>query len=199
MSELSALSRILRPVTNRIQLMVGRALLKLVDDSGQVQRQQIALLEGELHALIERMQNYGFAFHPHPGQECITLSLGGSRDHTIVICVNDRLYRLKGLAEGEVAVYDDLDQVVYLMRDRIKMFSPMNIEIRAENELRLSGKNVRVHADEVLDWDVHGYGPQRLTWTGGASFTTESWTTGAIVTGIPDHGFSPPEIERPWP
>lgn len=198
MDALAALDRILRPIRNRIQLLVGRAVLRLVDDAVKVQVLQVAGLAGETHQDVERMQNYGFTSHAHPGQECITLSVGGSRDHSIVICVNDRMYRLKPLALGEVAIYDDLGQMVVLKRDRIKVYSPLNVEIRADNELRLSGKHVRIHADEIRDDDVHGYG-ERLTHSGGSNFTSESWHNGAVVTGIPDHGYSPPEIPRAWP
>jgi phage gp45-like len=43
--------------------------------------------------------------------------------------VDDRRYRLRGLAAGEVALYDDQQQVVILSRD--------GVEIRTPHEIRL--------------------------------------------------------------
>lgn len=44
---------------------------------------------------------------PHAGAECVTLSVGGNTDHPVVINVDDRRYRMRGLKTGEMAIYDD--------------------------------------------------------------------------------------------
>ncbi|OHD24777.1 MAG: hypothetical protein A2Y38_07775 [Spirochaetes bacterium GWB1_59_5] len=106
------------PLARRVRLMVGRAVLTLVDDSLKLQGLQVRLLDGELRSDVERMQEYGFTSHPHPGAEAAVVFVGGSRDHGLVIAVDDRRYRLKALAAGEVAFYDDQGQAVHLKRDK---------------------------------------------------------------------------------
>ena len=49
---------------------------------------------------------------------------GGDRSHGIVFCVADRRFRLKNMKPGEVALYDDLGQKVYLTRDGLVIETP---------------------------------------------------------------------------
>ena len=66
-------------------------------------------------------------------------------DHTVVVCVADRRYRLTNLQEGEVALYDDLGNVVHLMRDRVK--------VNAVTELDASAPKVVVTATTKVTFD----------------------------------------------
>ncbi len=54
----------------------------------------------------------------------MVLALGGRSNNYVVIKCDDRRYRLSGLAEGEVALYDDQGQKVVLYRDRIEVEAP---------------------------------------------------------------------------
>jgi len=110
---LRAVEKIMAPALRRVALMVGRAVLELVDDGKPLQAVQLSLLADEVRSNVERIQQYGFTSHPHPGAEGVALAVGGSRDHLVVVAVDDRRYRLRGLAQGEVAIYtDEGDQVV---------------------------------------------------------------------------------------
>lgn len=104
-----AIQRVTAPLTRRVRLMVARGVVSLVNDALKVQGLQVQLLPGEVRDM-ERFQNYGFTSHPHPGAEACAAFVGGNRDHGIVLAVDDRRYRLKGLAQGEVAIYTDEDQ-----------------------------------------------------------------------------------------
>lgn len=68
----------------------------------------------------------------------------------------------------------------------------------ADGTLVLEAKNIILRTSDqgYYQLDHAGY-VTRFTHLGGAAFETESWTTGAIVTGQPDHGFSPPEVVSP--
>lgn len=101
--------------TARLRGMVGRAVVAVVNDALRVQGMQVQVLAGNVRE-AERFQNYGHTSVPHAGAEAVVLSVGGSSDHGVVICVDDRRYRLLGLADGEVALYDDLGQRVHLTR-----------------------------------------------------------------------------------
>jgi phage baseplate assembly protein V len=107
---MSPVQRMLAPLQQRIMLMLGRALLTVVNDDAGLQRVQVALLSKETRDDVERFQQYGFTSHPHAGAEAAVVFLGGNRDHPIVLAIDDRRYRVQGLAAGEVAIYTDEDQ-----------------------------------------------------------------------------------------
>jgi phage baseplate assembly protein V len=103
--KIADLNRFLVPLRNRIVNMVARAVVQVVDDSAKMQLLQLGILDGETRDGLERLQEYGFTSVPEDGAEAVVLFPGGSRDHGLVIAVDDRRYRLKGLGAGEVAVY----------------------------------------------------------------------------------------------
>lgn len=152
-----ALQRVMRPLTQRIQLMIGRAVVGLVNDATKLQGLQITLLADEVRGDVERFQQYGFTSHPHPGAEAVAVSVAGSRDHVLVIAVDDRRYRLTGLAEGEVALYTDEG-------DRIVIRRGGTIEVQATTKVRLVAPlvectgDVKVAGTLTADVDVVGGG-----------------------------------------
>lgn len=111
-------SKLIQPYARRIRLTVSRGIVRLVNDALKLQEVQIALLADETRDGVERFQNYGLTSVPLSGAEGVFLSVGGSRDHGIVIAIDDRRYRLKGLQPGEVALYDDQGQVIKLKRGK---------------------------------------------------------------------------------
>lgn len=114
---MNAISRALGPLRRGLALMVGRGLVRVVDDAPGNQELQLDLLADETRDRVEHVQPYGFTAHPIPGAEAVAVCPAGSRDHVVVVVVGDRRYRLAGLAEGEVAVYDDLGKSITLKRD----------------------------------------------------------------------------------
>ncbi len=112
-----ALEKLFAPLARRVKLMIGRCVVDLVDDSQLEQVIQAKLLDGEIRTL-ERYQQYGFTSVPFARAEGICAFIGGNRDHGIVIATGDRRYRLKALAAGEVALYDDQGQKVHLKRNK---------------------------------------------------------------------------------
>lgn len=126
-------ARMLDPIRHRLKMMVTRGVLQRVDDTKKMQVVDLSLLADELKANVERFQQYGLTTVPLPGAEAFTLFLGGNRDHGITIAIEDRRYRMKGLASGEVAVYDDLGQFVLLKRERIEVYSPLRVDVRCHD------------------------------------------------------------------
>lgn len=142
----------------RIGLVVSRAVIKLVNDSAKLQGVQIALLDDEARAEVERFQEYGFTSVPHPDAEAVAIAVGGSRSHMVVIAVDDRRHRKTGLQEGETAVYTDEGDYVLLKRGRI-------VEVCAGTKLRVDAPeaeftgNVHVMGNVTCDGnvsDAHG-------------------------------------------
>lgn len=131
------LRRLMAPLERRVLLLVGRALVETVKDSTGIQTMQVSILKGEVKDGVERLQNYGFTSRPKKGAEACVLFLGGNRDHGIVIAVDDRRYRLKGLSEGEVALYTDQGDKVHLKRGG-------TIEVKASSKVILDCPDVEI-------------------------------------------------------
>lgn len=144
MDQLSrTIHKLTAPLRRRVALMIGRAVLGLVDDAKGIQLVQLTVLGNEVLDRVERFQQYGFTSVPHAEAEAVVLALGGDRAHGIAIAVDDRRYRLKNLPGGEVALYDDQGQTVHLMRDGIR------IETDRPNGVAITAPIVTVTADQV--------------------------------------------------
>lgn len=109
MITLNDFKRLIRPLQNKIFLLLGRAVLMAVNNANLTQEVQIAALEGEVISDMERFQEYGFETYPLIGAEVLPVFFNGNRDHGIAACVHDRRYRPQDLVAGEVAVYTDED------------------------------------------------------------------------------------------
>jgi len=114
---LAQFARLLQPLNRRILDVVARAVVKRLDDSKRVQLAQLGILDGETRDAVERFQNYGFTSVPLEGAEAVVLSVGGHRDHCLVVAVDDRRHRLRDLEPGEVAVFHKDGARVHLKAD----------------------------------------------------------------------------------
>lgn len=110
---------VLNRLMSRMRSSVARAVVALVDDGRLLQSLQVRLRADVVRDRAEHFQHYGLTSVPHSGAEGVALSVGASSDHTVVVCVDDRRFRLKGLETGEVALYDDLGHIVHLTREGI--------------------------------------------------------------------------------
>lgn len=166
---------LIAPLRTQLTNVVARAVVKLVNDGKKMQILQLELLEDETRDDCERVQNYGFTSVPEDGAEAVALFPGGGRDHGLVIAVDDRRYRLKGLAKGEVAVYDK-------QGSKIVLKSNGDIEITASGDVKFNGGSTPV-AKEGSGTTGHQHtlagtaGPYPLSGT--AAMTTDSIATGA--------------------
>ncbi|TXH32529.1 MAG: phage baseplate assembly protein V [Rhodospirillaceae bacterium] len=108
---MKAVSRMMQPLRDRIMLMVFRAVVRLVDDDAGIQRIQVSGLRGETRDKAEHFQPYGWTSVAHPDAEAVVICVGGNRDHPIILMVDDRRYRIRGLKNGELAIYTDEDKL----------------------------------------------------------------------------------------
>ena len=132
--------KLLAPLKRRIQLMLSRAVVKVIYDSYKLQNVQVTLLSGEVMDDVERFQNYGFTGHPPQGSEAIVASLGGSRSHAVVICVENREFRLRNLQKGEVALYTDEGDVIHFKRgNQILIDSAHTVNVNGATEVNVNG------------------------------------------------------------
>jgi phage baseplate assembly protein V len=127
----------------RSALSIAPAGVALVDDAGDHQALQLEPLDDEVLDAVPRVQEYGLASYPKAGAQAVFVAALGSRDAAIVVVVGDHRYRLKGLEEGEVALYDDQGQVILLARDGIHVTTPLDFSVNA-------GGNMALHADGTM-------------------------------------------------
>lgn len=117
MTDLLAIVRAMtEPILRRVQLTIGRAVVRAVKDSTMAQELQVTALAGETLGRVERLGPYGLTFHPKPGAEAVLACVGGLREHAIAIAVEDRNFRPTGLAEGEVALWQPDNGVRIILR-----------------------------------------------------------------------------------
>lgn len=136
---MSAFDKVSQPLTRKIRQAVARCVVALVNDAAKMQGLQVQVLADEVLDNREHFQHYGFTSVPHAGAEGIMLSVNGQRAHGVVINVDDRRYRLTGLAPGEVAIYDDLGQKIELKRDQIKVTAPKVVVVSDDVHLGAEG------------------------------------------------------------
>ena len=105
MITLNDFNRLIKRAKSKLLLMIGRAILTAVDNSGKTQKVQVVALYDETISGVERFQEYGMETRPKTDAEVLLVFINGNRDQGIAACVHDRRYRPTDLAEGEVALY----------------------------------------------------------------------------------------------
>lgn len=132
-----AFEKMIAPYARAIRMMVGRAVVSLVDDAQPIQRVQVTILADELHGSVERIQNYGHTARPLSGSQAVTLSVCGSRDHLVVIALDDGRYRPTDLEDGESALYNHVgtrvicraDNTIEAVADKLFIASELQADI----------------------------------------------------------------------
>lgn len=186
----------MKRLNRSIRLMVGRGIVKGVDDTGGIQRLQVTGLKDEVLDGRDRYQNYGLTSHPLPGAQEVMASVGGNRSNTVIIVVDDARYRLTALAPGEVALYDDQGQVVHIKRNGIEL-TGNNILLQTDGVCRIDADKLELHGRTYKQDDVAGLG-ERLTHTGGTVWQKDTYTTVSTVTPT-EHGLDAPDIPSSHP
>ena len=194
-----AVERLTQGLRNRVLLMVGHGVLKLIDDSTKIQEVQLGLMRGELRDRVERFQQYGFTSVPLPGAEAIAVFVKGDRSHGAVVATDDRRHRPRGWAPGEAGMYTAFGQLLKMdAAGNLHITVPGDIVLNAGGSVRttaadnveLRGRVVASHGRERLQYDANGFGG---AWT----FASGQWrllnyTLGAEpAQTLP---ISPPEI-----
>lgn len=178
------MSDLVNRLANRVRLTVGRAVLAVVNDALKLQSVQVQLLEGEVRDDAEHFQHYGFTSVPFAGAEGIALAVGGSRDHVLMINIDDRRYRLKALQNGEVALYtDEGDKIVMKRGNQIEVTAGVKVTlvtplVEATGNLQVAG-NMTVGGTAAIVGNTSVGGG--LGVTGVTSITGNVGVTGAVT------------------
>lgn len=153
--------RALDQLARRMRLMIGRGVLRLVDDAKAQQMVQLDILAGETSEM-ERFQDYGFTSVPQEGAEAIVAALAGRRDHLVALRIDDRRIRLKNLKPGEVALYDDLGNVIVFERDQVRVEAVQHLDVTAPTchitATTTHDGNVTINGNVVVDGSITASG-----------------------------------------
>jgi len=171
-----AIAKATGAMQRRVQMMVARCVLTLIDDSKGRQELQVSLLAGEAADGVEHFQSYGYSSVPFPDSEGVYLSIGGDRNNGVVIATGDRRYRLKNLLPGEVALYDDQGQTIHLTRDGIVIdggTSQLPIKIQNTSSVTIDSPTAHMTGNLMVDGEVTAKG----------SHTVSAHTHGGVAIG----------------
>lgn len=139
---LEQLEKWIAPLKRRVMQSISRAVINTINDAGGIQKLQVALLADETHSNVDRIQQYGFTSSPLPGAEGVFVAVGGSREHGVIIALDDRRYRLKNLAPGEVALYTDEGDKIHFKRGGL-------IEVTASSKVQVNAPEVEINAADT--------------------------------------------------
>lgn len=127
----SVVSNMIKPLRNRVYMMITRAVIETVKDGKGMQLVKLKLLAGETRDDIERFQNFGFSSNPPVGSEALSLAVGGNREHLIVVAVEDRRVRVKNLKNGESIVYTDDGTIIHLKKaGEVEILAATKIDVK---------------------------------------------------------------------
>lgn len=99
---------------NALKNLICRFVLDTTDTAKKMQEVKGELYSEEVKEELEHFQMYGFTSRPPKDSEGIALSVNGNKDHVVVINIDSRQYRLKTLADGEVALYNKEGSAIIL-------------------------------------------------------------------------------------
>lgn len=123
--------------------LVRAKLMETNDERAQQQMIASGLAGEQLggERMLARIQNFGFASSPPVGSHGFALQMNGARSMATILGMESAEHRFKNLAYGETAVYDSTGQVISLVQRKIRIISPVSVEIVAP-EIALNGNVV---------------------------------------------------------
>lgn len=137
--------KIINPLKQRMMNFLSRGVVRDTDDSKGIQRIKSSLMADEVQDNMERFQNYGFTSCPLDGAESLAIFHSGNRDHGIIIAIDDRRFRIKGMEKGEVALYTDEGDFIQFKRGRKIEVETKNLTVNAADEVNIETKDVVIN------------------------------------------------------
>ncbi|WP_087688034.1 phage baseplate assembly protein V [Pandoraea sp. PE-S2R-1] len=108
------MTEIFERLAQRILLVVARALVTVVRDTGGIQIMQVKLSASEVRDDLPRFTEFGFSSNPPTGADVLVAFVGGDRSKGIVIGTCHQPSRPTGLSPGETILHSQDGKSVYL-------------------------------------------------------------------------------------
>ncbi|HSH71536.1 MAG TPA: phage baseplate assembly protein V [Methylophilaceae bacterium] len=157
------MNSVIKDIDNRIKRHLGgirlafRGIVTLVKAAGQIQLVQLNGVAGEQLQGAEQFQEYGLTTNMPPGGMAIVLPIGGKTAHGIIIATEHGSYRFKNLKSGEVALYTDEGDHIYLKRGRIMDILTHTLNITATTAVNIDTPVVNCSNDLVAVNDIYDH------------------------------------------
>lgn len=182
-----------RTVSDRMSNAIKQTTVQDTSEDHLFRELTINLFANEKHEDIEHVEPYGFTSRVKKptsqaeAAEAVTVFPYGSRSQGVTLVTGDRRYRLKGLKEGEAALYDDQGHQVHFTRDGLVISVPNSKKIvtqimqedgaPASNSGGKGGQSPQAGRSTVatLTLDKNGYNIShnaKISWTVGQSTLT---------------------------
>ncbi len=140
--------RALERVWHRARHMIRVGRITGSDDSGNAQIVQVKLSDIEQRDHTRMLTIHGLASRPLVDSDVVVLFLGGDRSAGVGIATSHQEKRLKNLAVGEVALYDDLERKIHITRDGIVVRGvDHDIDIRTDAKVVIIAPTIEIKAD----------------------------------------------------
>lgn len=153
-----------RQIVRRLQNMIVRGTVARVDDSPKMQELRVDLEHGHQSTKVEHIHHYGFSSKPHPDAEVVAMSMGGNRDHMMVLAVGDRRYRIKDMENGEVAFHDDQGQKVHFKRDGLAIETTKDVNVKTPQKVIVESPDIRLGSPSASSRVMLESGPATKIW-----------------------------------
>jgi phage gp45-like len=146
-------------LTRRIHALIGRAILRRVDE-GAVQKLQVdhgPTVKGASIGLVDDVQHavpFGFASSPVPGLTAITASAAGNRTRATVLGFLANALRPGNLQRGDACLYDSRGRRVWLTTTGIVVdANGASVTVVNATTVRLECETLQVTGDIVDNCD----------------------------------------------
>jgi phage gp45-like len=119
--------------------LLGRGRIKLIDDSGPVQKAQVDV-GPQGYGVRDNtpvLGMYGLASRPPKDSDAIVLFLGGDRTDGVVIATGRQVGRLLSLIEGEAALVNQVRNTFAKLADDGKLH--INCDVVIDGDLQVTG------------------------------------------------------------
>ncbi len=181
---IAALQRLLKPIKDRIFLMINRSVVNGSDDSGTLQTLKLQVLADEIYERVVRFQEFGFASRPPDDSEAIVLSLCGNRENMVVIATEKRSVRFKNLGKGEMAIYTDDGTYFHLKKNgQVELKTATKVTIDAPDTEIKGNLKVTGTTQLMQTLAVTGVATFQANIIAQADVTVTGAVTAATVTG----------------
>ncbi len=148
---LDALNRWFNPMKIRIMGMLRFGVINSLDDTKTYQSVQVETLRDVVKDGVPRFQNYGFSSSPQPGSDAIVVNIGGDQSGSVIIACENRKYRFKGLASGEVVLYTDEGDKIHFQRGKMIDIETGTLTINASVGVNITSPKVVIAASGEVD------------------------------------------------
>lgn len=160
-----------------------RGVLNCINSTDSIQIAQVSGLSDEVLQEVENIQHFGFTSNPPPGTEAVILPLGGDSSHGIVIATENGAYRIKSLAPGEVAIYNQSGASITLKNGKVIAIDCDQLNINATAGVDITTPNINCSEQLTAAGQINGNGGMAIQGGSGASFSGSiSQTNGSYNT-----------------